>query len=298
VLFGASNHSFLLKNDRTYTETEKLRQQRRGGKMRLLIGVFFLVSSWAFSQAPVSRQDFEVTDVKPSASSQSGSLGVILPSGFFRTENMTLKEVIKFVYAVRDEEILGAPSWVDSQRYDITGKAPKVVSVETFWQLPKAPNMAWFYPEQPLRLTLEAFLANRFKLAVHKEEREMDVLALVASNDGVSPQKALDSGKRGNCLRSGSIDRPGVFQAVCENVSIPDVGRMLQEFAPGYANKKVVDLTGLRGAYDLQLEWAARSLNPAQTIPAALEKVGLKLEDRKLPVSVIVVDHVEKAAEN
>jgi uncharacterized protein (TIGR03435 family) len=268
--------------------------------MRVVACLLLFMSCCAWGQAPAARPEFEVADVKPNTSGEPLGAGSILPSGQFRAINIPLKEVIKFAYSVRNEAITGAPAWIDSERYDINGKAAPVGLEETFWRSTSAVQVMRFSYnwDDTFRLMVQSFLADRFKLAVHLEKRPMDVLALVAAKNGPKLQKAADSG-RPECTRTVGAELRA--QAICKNASMADLARALQIVAPGYANREVVDLTGIEGAYDLQLDWVGiQNIDSGGlTMPGALEKqLGLKLEPRKLPVTVVVVDHVERPSEN
>src|ERR1019366_4849201 len=145
--------------------------------MRVVAGVFLLMVSWAFGQAPAARPEFDVADVKPNTSGQALGAGSILASCQFRAINVPLKEVIKFAYSVRDEAIVGAPAWIGSERYDINGKAAPVGLEETFWRSTSAVQVMKFSYnwDDTFRLMVQSFLADRFKLALHQDKRPMDV---------------------------------------------------------------------------------------------------------------------------
>jgi len=103
--------------------------------IRSVFGLAFVVSCLTFSQAAsAQRPEFEVVDIKLNTSGARG-LGAarILASGQFQGINIPLKAIIQFAYGVRTEAIIGAPGWVDSDRYDIIGKGPAVGSEKTFW---------------------------------------------------------------------------------------------------------------------------------------------------------------------
>ena len=270
--------------------------------MRLLGGGLLLViAGGLFGQATGTRLEFEVVDVKPNNSGDAAGSGAILPGGQFRAVNIPLKEIIKFAFNVRDEAIVGAPSWIESDRYDIVGKAAPVGSEETFYRSTRAVALmrlgySW---DDTFRQMVQTMLADQFKLKSHKEQKTMSVFALEVAKGGDKLQKSVEAGQP-QCSRT--VGEGLRAEATCKNVSMHDLGQALQVLAELYVDHDVVDQTGLQGTYDLKLSWVGRTTVDQAgglTLPAALEKqLGLRLERRNLPVPVIVVDHIEKATEN
>jgi uncharacterized protein (TIGR03435 family) len=265
--------------------------------MRALASLLFLLS------CPVFGQEFDVVDVKRNTSDQASGIASILPSGQFRAINIPLKEIIKFGFNIRDEAVIGAPGWVETEHFDVVGKAPPVGQEETFWRSTSAVQLMRFtYSwDDTFRLMVQSMLADRFKLAFHRDQRQMNVYALVAAKGGPKIEKAADSSGRPDCMRAVGAELQAV--ATCKNVTMADFARAMQALAPLYADRTVVDLTGLEGSYDLKLSWFGKLNAVAEArgigFPEALEKnLGLKLDGRKLPVPVIVIDHVEKPTEN
>jgi uncharacterized protein (TIGR03435 family) len=267
--------------------------------MRSLLILFLLVSSLSFGQTPANRPEFDVVDIKLNNSGSPDGVGEILPSGQFRAINIPVKEIVKFAYNLRDEALAGAPGWLGSDRYDIVGKAPAAGSEETFWRSDsRLQFMRLYYTDQTFRLMVQSLLADRFKLSVHTEQRPTSVYALTVARGGAKMQKAADSGKA-DCLRT--VDQQIQAVLTCKNMTITDLGRALQLFAPGYANREVIDATGLEGTYDFKISWVGVAVvdQGGMTIPEALDKLlGLKWEERKQPMPVVVIDHIEKPSEN
>ena len=269
--------------------------------MGALGGLFLLITGCLFGQATGARLEFEVVDVKPNNSGYAEGSGGILPSGQFRAVNIPLKEVIEFAFNVRDEAIVGAPAWTESERYDIVGKAAPVGSEETFYRSTRAVvsmhlGYSW---DNAFRQMVQSMLADQFKLKFHQEQKTMSVFALEIAKGGEKLQKSVEPGKP-QCSRTVGAGLQA--EATCKNVTMHDLGQALQVLAELYVDRDVVDLTGLPGTYDLKLSWVGRTTIDqvgGLTMPAALDKqLGLKLERRNLPVPVIVIDHIEKAAEN
>jgi uncharacterized protein (TIGR03435 family) len=268
----------------------------------LAIAAGFVAALSAFAQSTSARPEFDVVDIKLNKSDQAGGIGSILPSGQFRAINIPLKEILKFAYSVRNEAIVGAPAWVESEHYDIVGKADPVGVEETFWRSTSAVQlMSFSYNwDATFRQMAQTMLADRFKLTAHQEEKPMSVLALVVAKGGHHLQAASGNG-RPDCTRT--VGAGLAAEATCRNITMADFARAMQVFAPLYADRTVVDLTGIEGTYDLKLNWSGRMVPNQEvegmTMPGALEKqLGLKLEGRKLPVPVLVIDRIEHPSEN
>jgi uncharacterized protein (TIGR03435 family) len=224
--------------------------------MRLAIVILFAALSFA--------QTFEVASVKPNPTG-GGHSDTDVDGNLLRMKNVTLKACICWAFRVTDAEILGPP-WLESERFDIVAKA------ESGAPQPKM---------------MEALLADRFKLAVHRETKELTVYALVVAKSGPKLKKA-DPGPGGTTSRRGHL--------TAQEVSMDRLARFL-----GGPNAKlgrpVVDQTGLDGVYNFDLDWTPENSDDAHPniFIALQEQLGLKLEARKAPVAVLVVDHLEKA---
>jgi uncharacterized protein (TIGR03435 family) len=125
--------------------------------------VLLAISVCCIAQGP---KRFEVASVKPQAPGDTrGSIG---PSpGAFIANGIPLKIFIEIAYRVKDYQILGGPAWIDTDHYDVSAKAP-----------------AGFIPTpQQMQPMLQALLADRFRLKLHRETRELPVFALVVGRD-------------------------------------------------------------------------------------------------------------------
>jgi uncharacterized protein (TIGR03435 family) len=148
------------------------------------------------------------------------------------------------------------------------------------------------------------FLEQEFKIADHEERRPTDVYTLVAAKGGPKLQKSAAPGER-NCKRivggSGDPDAKGLSSieagSLCVNMTLSNLADLLPEMASAYIDRMVVNGTGLEDRYDFKLFWVSRA-NIDQgglTVFEALEKqLGLNLEPRKMPMPVMVIDHIEK----
>jgi len=248
-------------------------------KQTALGGLLVFASCLGFAQSPL---EFEAADVRPNKSNVFQ--WDVLPSGQFTVRNIPVKELVRFAYNIRESSaVTGGPPWINSEPYDVVAKAPPNTSIAN------------------LRLMLQNLLAQEFKLVTHQEQKPQSAFALVVDRNGPKLQKAADSGKA-ECNRVIDPDTPlAELHIACKNVSMADLALNLFSLASTYIDRPVVDATGIPGTYDLRLDWAARETidQGGLTIFDAIDKqLGLKLEERKVPLPVIVIDRVEKLSGN
>ena len=246
---------------------------------------------------------FEVASVKTNKSGQlRTTIQGMQPGGRFMATNMTLRTLIRTAFRIQDFQLLG-PKWIDSERFDIVAKADRVY---TSVQLPRM---------------MQTLLAERFKLAVHTESRDLRLYALVlATSDGqLGPRIRPSIVDCGALLASGAPPppfEPGKAPPCTTNMSRGHLiasGMTLAALASTLsiqASGVVVDRTRRSGAFDLELEWTpdspapapadgtAFSDRPADSGPsiftAVQEQLGLKLDPQRGPVTVTIVDRVEQ----
>ena len=274
------------------------------------------------AQAPAAtaRPAFEVTTVKPNKSGEGRVSLRIIPGGAYEALNVTLGSMIRMAYRLQDFQVVGAPGWVDQDRFDIVGKPPEGVPLAV----------------QPM---MQSLLAERFNLKAHEETRESPIYALVVANTGrlgpkLTPSKVdcaaaargrgtaptptqpmrMEPGTRPEC---GMTTNGGRLMA--GGYTMTQLANSLSQFA----GRTVVDRTGLAGAYDLDLEFTpdpalrgrgiGGGLPPAPPAPgservvdpagvsiftAIQEQLGLKLDSQRGPVPVLVIDSVSQPTEN
>jgi len=258
---------------------------------------------------------FEVASIKPN---RSGELNISFGfhPGRFVASGTTVKQLIALAYNVRDIQVSGGPSWVGSERYNIEAKEPDSVVEE----LPKLP------PDQrgeQLRLMVQALLADRFKLKLRHESKELPVYALVVAKNGPKLYEAKPGDTYPNGMKGpDGVGRAGVMhmgpgQVMGQGLPVESLARLLSQAL----GRTVRDETGLKGSYDFNLQWTPdqneavmlkgpeagkpATDNPAppestglSLFTAIQEQLGLRLESRKGPVESLVIDHVEKPSEN
>jgi len=246
-----------------------------------------LLTHGASGQYGAAKPEFEVVDIRQNRTNQQDRYHRILPGSQIAVRNVTMRELIEFAFnSFRDGQISGGPSWLDSDRFDLSGKATPGTSDDT------------------LRLMLRNFLATEVKLAVHEAQRPVNGYALVLRKGGPKLQKAAGSGNA-SC-RQVLEDDPAVRnlfagqnELVCTNMTTTDLAKVLPGAAPGYVDGPVQDLTDLKGTFDFKLSWVVRSLidQGGLTIFDAVDKqLGLQLKPRKVSIPFFVIDHVEKPA--
>jgi uncharacterized protein (TIGR03435 family) len=172
------------------------------------------------------------------------------------------------------------PDWLETEGYDIVAKFGPETTGET------------------LLLMMQNLLADRFRLAIHHEQKAVPVYALVVGKDGPRLREApADSQIKSTCSRQGT-------QLTCQNqkTTMAQLAQNLPRWMPrDWFDLPVVDLTGLRDAYDFSLTWTLTSRRDDPVDPAAVDlfdaiqdQLGLKLEQRKTSVDRIVIDHIDR----
>jgi uncharacterized protein (TIGR03435 family) len=274
---------------------------------------------------------FEVASVKRNKSSDAFISMGMQPGGRLTMINVPVRQLIVRAYQVQPFQVLGGPSWITSDRFDITAKAPGDAS-----------------PQQ-MNAMLEALLADRFKLKVRRETRQSDVYRLVKARadgklgDAIKPAAVECNVGRGRAgaagpgttaapppgpavARFGGPAGPGGAPPPCRFMIAPGrfevMGQSISAFASTIANqlgRPVLDETGLTGSYDFTLTFmpdsGGRGMPPgvpppgapelppidpnAPALPTALqEQLGLRLESGKGPVEMIVIDSIEQPTED
>jgi uncharacterized protein (TIGR03435 family) len=242
----------------------------------VLLGILVLIAAGAQTfPAPLA---FEVESVRLSKSSAVHSSVDVAEGGDVSIHNITMVELITAAYRKRENSLAGVPAWFRSDQFDIAAKGP--------------PQMK----ESDLSVRLQSLLSTEFKLAVHEEQRPIQAFAMVVAKGGATLQSAPGLGYPG-CKRGGTVDS---LVLDCESITMANLIGQLTFAAQDYLDRPIVDMTGLNGTFHVRVEWAPQRLvdtNGGLTIFAALEKqLGLKLEARKVPAPVLVIDHVERLA--
>jgi uncharacterized protein (TIGR03435 family) len=273
------------------------------GKLLLIAAISGTVPSLAQTAEPpreTASPVFEVATVKLNKSGASSSHSG-LDNDRFTATNVSLKNVMQYqAYGIPEPRILDGPKWLNTERFDIQAKADSV-TFDTFKSLRREDR------QLQIQRMFQQLLADRFKLRVHWETRELPVYAMIVAKNGSHLQatKQTDDGASIS-TNNGELTARGVTMA--------EIARALTQELSRELGRVVVDKTGIDGRYDLTLRWTPESgatsvssetvnngLQP-ETGPSIFtafqEQLGLKLELIKGPVQVLVIDHVEMPSEN
>jgi uncharacterized protein (TIGR03435 family) len=248
---------------------------------------------------------FDVASIRPSK--PDSDIPIIRPTrNGVRIRACTLRMLITSAYGLHrfgDHPIVGAPKWADSDRYDIEAKMTES-DANAFGKLSVSQQ------EQRLDDMLQALLADRFKLAIHKKPIDIPVYDLVIAKNG----SKLKEGKPDQELPNGAIHMTR-GQIIAEGIHI---GR-LADVLGSHVQRGVIDKTGLTGTYTFTLKWQAEEGagsvlqgtrdRPQDLMPqddssqpsiftALQEQLGLRLITGKAPGEALVVDHAEKPSPN
>ncbi len=269
--------------------------------------VVLLFCGLSFGQQETGKLQFDVASIKPSEPQPMGRIriGMQTDGGMLRYTNVSVQDVIRVAYGVKDFQIEG-PDWLNAQRYDITAKFPAGAKED------QVPEM------------LQSLLAERFKLMAHRGTKEHAIYALVAGKDGakLKPAEAQTAAAPGTASGAGGPIRRGMgismepsgLHLQAPSATVSQVSELLARFT----ERPIVDMTGIQGQYDFDLAFTPETMRgpgrapalpppppggdaggnpPAEQAPSifeAVQRYGLKLEARKGPLEMLTIDHVEK----
>ncbi len=245
------------------------------------IACLFLAAS---AQTTAPPPAFTIADVHPSPRRTNPYFrGGALKDGHYTLRDATMVDLIARAYNVDPVNVQGGPSWIEFDRYDIFAKAPVATSQDA---------------ASPM---LRALLADRFKLAVHTDIKLSPAFVLSA---GKTPKlKQSDGSGQEGCdyIQPPKDAPPAVTRDVkfsCHNFTMQALAEFLRSVASPYLTRPVADATGLKGAWDFDLQWTYEPPHgdgAGTTIFTALEKqLGLKLEAKSAPLPVVVIDTVNE----
>ena len=234
---------------------------------------------------------FDVVTVKPSDPNRPGKLFTIR-GRHIMTINTTLNDIITFAYGLHAKQIVGAPAWFATDKFDIDG----------------VPDVEGQPSSKQFKLLFQSVLTDRFKLTFHRDEKELSVYALTVGKSG--PKMTETIHKPTDPVNFLFRGKPGALMVT--NATMKDFCDGMQS---AVMDKPVVDHTGLTARYDFNLNWtpdesqfesmggfkppATEDPNAPPALSTAMqEQLGLKFDATKAPAPVFVIDHVEKPSAN
>lgn len=269
------------------------------------------------SEALLASAVFEVASIHPDKPSADGRISIKIgfsPNGTFSASGIPLKKLLSLAYGVDESQVIGGPGWLASDRYTLEAKADSTIQ----GQLPKLNNAQRKLLAQHM---LQALFADRLKLTVHQETKEVPILALVVGKNGLkihesTPGDTYPNGMKGpDGQGHGGMMRFDGGKITAQGISLDGLANLLTE----QLHNMVQNKTGLKGNYDFSLEFApdehdgpmpgpggggepgggtATDSQAPSIYTAIQEQLGLKLESQKGPIPVYVIDHVEKPSHN
>jgi uncharacterized protein (TIGR03435 family) len=229
--------------------------------------------------ASAHAQQFEVASIKPTNSaSNSFSSGLATSNGRLTATNVTLKRCIMGAYGLGPNQIFGGPDWLETDRFDIAAKADQPVG-------------------DRIQMTMmQALLADRFKLQLHRETRPVSTYIMEVAKNGPKLEQGdghgskTDNGRGNLVITNATMDR--FAEILSRQMDLP-----------------VVNRTGIDGVFNLKLKWTPESTKSSKPedgtvaegpsiFTAIQEQLGLRLHAQKIPLEVLVIDHAEKPSEN
>jgi uncharacterized protein (TIGR03435 family) len=269
------------------------------------LGLFMLAVTVASSQTVTpDRLTFEVASVKPAKTvsgrfTMNGGPGTGDPGRITYT-NIMLRRILLSAYDVKNYQISG-PDWLDYLRFDITAKVPDGATQQQFQSM------------------LRNLLAARFNMTTHRESKELPIYALLTAKNGPKVHATADDGSApkppdDQLATIQSVEGKDGFPAL----TLPTPGLVIEtksgrarvtaketpisklaDLLSGQLSRPVIDMTGLTGNYSFVIYFTPEDQNPdAGSDPSIFgaleEQLGLKLEARKGPVELLIIDHAEK----
>jgi uncharacterized protein (TIGR03435 family) len=215
---------------------------------------------------------FDVASIRPS---EGGRENVEVLPGSLTMRNMRLSAAIRWAYNVLDVQVSG-PDWLTSTRFDIVAKAGTPAK------------------EAEMRTMMQKLLADRFKMELHRQTKEVSALVLTVGKNGHKLKEVEEEGKPS--FQTGRLNLTGKGATVAQ----------LIVFLSGQLRQPIIDQTGLAGRYDYFMdinayiteEMRSQPGPPAEApsiIAQALQsQLGLKVDPKKTPLEVLIIDKIEK----
>lgn len=259
---------------------------------------------------PPPPPQFEVAVLKPSSpdAATQPPRAQLMQTGQANISNAPLNRIIGLAWNLPNEQFLIAPKWLETTRIDATARA---------FATPNPANQAQL-DEDLIRLMLQSLLVEKFQIKWHMEDRPMPAYTIVADEPKMTK---ADPTRRTRCFEGAPPGSPAALKPppfprllTCQNISMEQFGRMLPSVAGGYTRVAAIDKSGLTGGYDFTLNFspieqvqgarpelgatnAGVALDPTgalSLLDAVRRQLGIRLEETKRPVPVLVIDSINE----
>ncbi len=245
---------------------------------------------------PNAKPEFEVAIIKPSDPAKPGWALLVSRSGVLNTHNTTLADLIKFAYDLHPKQVIGAPSWFDSEKFDVEAK----------------PSVAGMPNGKQLQMMLQKLITDRFSLQFHKDQKELSAYTITVAKGGEKIKKEESSdlplpgfGGRPqigfNVHNATMAEFASVIQAQFMDLPVVDhtgFGATRYTFILKFTPDPTMRPFGGAGAPPPGTPAAAPDPDAPPEIFGAMEQLGLHLQKTKAPVDVMVIDKIEKPSPN
>lgn len=275
--------------------TDRINPIGRRFLVSLSVAAAVVSMSWSIpSRAQSSaKPQFEVASIKQRTDGASTSACCLGAGGRLNIKNQRISNVIGFAWTMKYYQLVGGPSWLESDRFDIEAKAEGSSSQDEMKQM------------------LQSLLEERFHLKIHQETRQLPVYTLTLAKGG----SKMQAFKEGDCIKyapstpasPSTATKPRDFCGFniltqgrwnASGITMQQVTSALADIT----NRPVIDKTGLSGLFDVHMEYPEDELSPDSAGPSIFtviqSQLGLRLESTKGPVPVLVIDQVEKPSAN
>lgn len=251
----------------------------------LLMALAIKLSAQAPPQPAGGLLRFEAASIKRNTSGRFGMDGPSFKGTTYSAINAPVQALISDAYGVSGRDVMGGPKWIFSQlldggneRYDVIAKAAEGSSVDD------------------QRAMLRTLLAERFAFRFHRDKRELSVYILTKLNEGRSLGPNLRNAVKDCLPRTACEGRIGGGRAAYTGAQWSNV---LQAIAAGLDGARLVDRTGLSGAFDFELNYTPLGIPTSadsgpDVMTAVRQQLGLKLETGRAPFDVLIIDNIER----
>lgn len=249
--------------------------------------VSFLTLS-AQTAAPQGR--FAVATIHPSRPDEFMSVAV--EGRRFSTTNASVKDLIDYAYMLHHSQVVGGPSWLESDKYDVTAEADQTDRIT----------------QGQGRTMVQYLLADRFRFTFHRDRRTLPVYDITVASGGPKVRPGA-----GDANGFGTFGFPGYGAMQVSNATLSEFANFLQRYV---LDRPVLNETGIEGRYTFRLDWTPddsqfpgrtdglrsippdRTFEPPDLFGAMQSQLGLRMVAKKASAEVLVVDHLERPTPN